>query len=599
MENIEIAAVLDELADLLEIKGSNPFRIRAYRNAVRTIRGLTPTLAAMVAEGDDLTELPAVGKDMSSHIVELVQTGKLARLDEVAAEVPRSLGQLVKLDGVGPKKAKKLWQSLDVTTVDELEVALKAGQVEGLDGFGATSVSKILTSIDDFRRYSGRFLLSQVDELIGPLLEHMRGASGVKRGVQRIEVAGSYRRRQETIGDVDLLVQAELPAPDVMERFTTFGSVERIVSAGETRGSVVLRSGLEVDLRIIPEISFGAALHYFTGSKEHNVALRQLAQGKGLRVNEWGVYRVTEEMTPDGGAEDGATKDLGERIAGETEESVFEAVGMPWISPLLRENRGEIEVALEGPLPDLVTLEDIQADLHMHSTWSDGKFSIEDMARACEARGYRYLAISDHSPALAMVQGITPEKAADQWKEIDNVQEGLDGITIFKSLEVDILRDGSLDMTDEVLEGLDLVIISVHSLMDMDQATMTDRVITAMQHPNVDIVGHPTGRLLGRREPFRLDMDEVLRAASELDVAVEINANPNRLDLSDIQARRAKELGVMISINTDAHSVQRLDHMSYGVDQARRAWIEKDDVLNTMTVDRFREWLLRREKLTA
>jgi DNA polymerase (family 10) len=362
---------------------------------------------------------------------------------------------------------------------------------------------------------------------------------------------------------------------------------------------VVLRSGLEVDLRIIPEISFGAALHYFTGSKEHNVALRQLAQGKGLRVNEWGVYRVTEEMTPDGGAEDGATKDLGERIAGETEESVFEAVGMPWISPLLRENRGEIEVALEGPLPDLVTLEDIQADLHMHSTWSDGKFSIEDMARACEARGYRYLAISDHSPALAMVQGITPEKAADQWKEIDNVQEGLDGITIFKSLEVDILRDGSLDMTDEVLEGLDLVIISVHSLMDMDQATMTDRVITAMQHPNVDIVGHPTGRLLGRREPFRLDMDEVLRAASELDVAVEINANPNRLDLSDIQARRAKELGVMISINTDAHSVQRLDHMSYGVDQARRAWIEKDDVLNTMTVDRFREWLLRREKLTA
>ena len=247
----------------------------------------------------------------------------------------------------------------------------------------------------------------------------------------------------------------------------------------------------------------------------------------------------------------------------------------------------------------MVTLEDIQADLHMHSTWSDGKFSIEDMARACEVRGYRYLAISDHSPALAMVQGVTPEKAADQWKEIDNVQEGLDGITIFKSLEVDILRDGSLDMTDEVLEGLDLVIISVHSLMDMDQATMTDRVITAMQHPNVDIVGHPTGRLLGRRKPFRLDMDEVLRAASELDVAVEINANPNRLDLSDIQARRAKELGVMISINTDAHSVQRLDHMSYGVDQARRAWIEKDDVLNTMTVDRFREWLLRREKLTA
>ncbi len=590
MENIEIAAVLDELADLLEIKGSNPFRIRAYRNAVRTIRGLTPPLASMVAEGEDLTELPAVGKDMSSHIVELVRTGKLTRLDEVVAEIPRSLGQLVKLDGVGPKKAKKLWESLGVTTVDELEVALKGGRVEDLEGFGATSVSKILASIEDFRRYSGRFLISQVDALIGPLLDHVREVASV----QRVAVAGSYRRRQETIGDVDLLVQAELPAPDVMEQFTTFASVERVVSAGETRGSVVLRSGLEVDLRIIPEISFGSALHYFTGSKEHNVALRQLAQRKGLRVNEWGVFRVPEGMDPAD-----VTKDNGERIAGETEESVFEAVGMAWIPPLLRENRGEIEAAREGSLPDLVTLEDIEADLHMHSTWSDGKFSIEDMARACETRGYGYLAISDHSPALAMVQGITPEKAVDQWKEIDQVQEGLDGIKIFKSLEVDILRDGSLDMTDEVLEALDLVIISVHSLMDMDQATMTDRVITAMRHPHVDIVAHPTGRLLGRREPFQIDMDEVLRAARELDVAVEINANPNRLDLSDVQARRAKELGVKIAINTDAHSVQRLDHMSYGVDQARRAWIERDDVLNTMTVDRFREWLARREKPTA
>ena len=590
MENIEIAAVLDELADLLEIKGSNPFRIRAYRNAVRTIRGLTPPLASMVTEGEDLTELPAVGKDMSSHIVELVHTGQLTRLDEVAAEIPRSLGQLVKLDGVGPKKAKKLWESLGVTTVDELEVALKGGRVEDLEGFGATSVSKILASIEDFRRYSGRFLISQVDGLIGPLIEHVREVASV----QRVAVAGSYRRRQETIGDVDVLVQAELPAPEVMEQFTTFASVERIVSAGETRGSVVLRSGLAVDLRIIPEISFGSALHYFTGSKEHNVALRQIAQRNGLRVNEWGVFRVPEGMD----AAD-VTKENGERIAGETEESVFEAVDMAWIPPLLRENRGEIEVAREGPLPDLVTLEDIVADLHMHSTWSDGKFSIEDMARACQARGYGYLAISDHSPALAMVQGITPEKAVDQWKEIDRVQEGLDGVTIFKSLEVDILRDGSLDMTDEVLEALDLVIISVHSLMDMDQATMTDRVITAMQHPHVDIVAHPTGRLLGRREPFQIDMDEVLRAAREFDVAMEINANPNRLDLSDIQARRAKELGVKIAINTDAHSVQRLDHMSYGVDQARRAWIERDDVLNTMTVVRFREWLARREKPTV
>jgi DNA polymerase (family 10) len=586
VENIEIADVLDELGDLLEISGSNPFRIRAYRNAVRTVRGLTRPLTAMVDAGEDLTALPAIGKDISAHIIELVGTGKLSRLDEVAAEVPRSLVQLVKLDGVGPKKAKKLWESLGVTTVDELETALKAGRVEELEGFGKTSVNKILTSIDEFRRYSGRFLISKVDELIEPLLSHMKGAPGV----ERLEVAGSYRRRNETIGDVDLLVQAELPAPAVMEHFTAFESVDRVVLAGDTRGAVVLRSGLEVDLRIIPRRSFGAALHYFTGSKEHNIAVRQIAQRQGLRVNEWGVFRLPEGVDPEE-----VGKEDGERVAGDTEESVFEAVGMAWMPPVLRENRGEVEAALDDSLPELVTLSDIRGDLHMHSTWSDGKASIEDMARACKTRGYKYLAMSDHSPALAMVGGLTPERAAKQWEEIAQVQEGLDGITIFKSLEVDILRDGRLDMTDEVLETLDLVVISVHSIMDMDRVAMTDRVITAIQHPQVDILAHPTGRLLTRREPFQIEMEEVLQAARDLDVAVEINANPNRLDLSDVHAHRAKELGVKVCINTDAHSAQRLDHMSYGVDQAQRAWLGKRDVLNTMTLKGIRKWLTRRE----
>ena len=590
MENTEIAAVLEELGNLLEIQGANPFRIRAYRNAVLTVRGLTRPLAAMVEEGEDLTELPAIGKDMSAHIVELVQTGGLTRLDEVSAEVPRSLVQLVKLDGVGPKKAKKLWESLQVTTVDELEVALKAGRVESLAGFGARSVAKILASIGDFRRYSGRFLLSKVDALIEPLLAHMREAPDV----ERIEVAGSYRRRKETIGDVDLLVQAELPAPAVMDHFTAFGSVEKVGLAGDTRGSVVLRSGLEVDLRVIPERSFGAALHYFTGSKEHNVAVRQIAQRQGLRVNEWGVFRV-----PDGVDPDDLGKEDGERVAGGTESSVFDVLGMGWVPPVLRENRGEVKAALDDALPDLVTLEDIQGDLHMHSTWSDGKASVEEMARACQARGYRYLAMSDHSPALAMVGGITPERAVDQWEEIDRVQGGLDGITIFKSLEVDILRDGSLDMTDEILETLDLVLVSVHSLMEMDRVLMTDRVITAIQHPQVDILAHPTGRLLARREPYQLEMEEVLQAARDLNVAVEINANPNRLDLNDVHAHRAKELGVKVCISTDAHSVQRLDHMSYGVDQAQRAWLNKGDVLNTMTLAQFLMWLDRREGTTA
>jgi len=586
VENIEIASVLDELGDLLEIRGSNPFRIRAYRNAVRTVRGLTQSLESMVGAEEDLTELPAVGKDMAAHIVELIDTGVLTRLEELAEEIPRSLVDLVKLDGVGPKKAKKLWESLDVKTVDELEDALNAGKVQELEGFGATSVQKILRAIEDYRRYSGRFLLSQVDDLIGPLLEHMRGAAGV----QRIEVAGSYRRRRDTIGDVDLLVQAEFPAPDVMERFTTFGSVDRVDLEGEMRGAVVLRSGLEVDLRIVPPRSFGAALHYFTGSMEHTVALRQIAVRQGLRVNEWGVFRLPEGVEPDE-----VGKEDGERIAGDTEESVFEAVGLPWILPVVRENRGEIASARDGSLPGLVTLDDIRGDLHMHSTWSDGKASIEAMASACMARGYDYMAISDHSPALAMVQGLTPEKAPKQWAEIEEIQKGLEGFTIFKAMEVDILRDGSLDMTDEVLEELDVVIVSVHSLMDLDRATMTDRVIKAVQHPSVDIVGHPTGRLLARREPFELDVEAMLQAALECDVAVEINANPNRLDLNDVHARRAKELGIKVAINTDAHSIQRLDHLSYGVDQARRAWLGKDDVLNTMTVGQFRAWTERRQ----
>ncbi len=585
MENIEIAAVLDELGDLLEIQGANPFRIRAYRNAVRTVRGLTHSLESLVETGEDLTELPGIGKDLSAAIVELIETGGLSRLEELGKEIPKSLVELVKLDGVGPKKAKKLWELLDVTTVDELAKALDARKVQELEGFGTASVQKILRSIEDYRRHTGRFLLPQVDQLVGPLVEHMKE----EERVQRIEVAGSYRRRKETLVDVNLLVQAELPAPDVMERFLTFASVERVSLAGETCGAVVFRSGFEVDLRIIPPHSFGAALHYFTGSMEHNAAVRELALTQGLRVTERGVFRLPEGTDPEEvGDEDG------ERVAGDTEESVLKALGLPWIPTVLRENQGEIEAAREGSLPELLTLDDIRGDLHMHSTWSDGKDSIEEMARACEARGYDYMAISDHSPALAMVQGLTPKRAPDQWAEIDRVQEGLDQITVFKSLEVDVLRDGSLDMTDEVLEALDVVIVSVHSLMDMDRATMTDRVIRAMQHPSVDIVGHPTGRLLGRREPFELDLEAVLQAASELDVAMEINANPKRLDLNDAHAKRAKELGVKVVISTDAHSVRQLDHISYGVDQARRGWLEKGDVLNTMKLDQLRSWMGRR-----
>jgi len=597
MENIEICALLEELADLLEIQGSNPFRIRAYRNAVRTIKGLTRGLPEMVEAGEDLTELPSVGKDLASHIAELVSTGTLTRLDEVARAVPRSLVQLVKLDGVGPKKVKKLWEELDVTTMDDLERELATGRVEALPGFGKASVEKIGQAIEAYRRNVGRFRLDTVDTLIRGLLEHMSRAPGA----ERVEVAGSYRRRRETVGDVDILVQAEGSGAAVVEHFTAFEAVERIVAAGDTKGSVVLRSGLEVDLRVIPAESFGAALHYFTGSKEHNVRVRQAAQRQGLRVNEWGVYRVRKNADENAGVNAVVTADVtevgreaGVRMGGATEEEVFGAVGLPWIPPVLREDRGEFERAREDDLPRLIENSDVRGDLHVHSTWSDGKQSIEEMALCCKSRGYEYFVISDHSPALSMVGGLTAERALEQWEEVDELNGRLDGITVLKGMEVDILRDGSLDMDDDTLEALDLVLISIHSLMDMDKTTMTDRVLRAMEHPAVDILAHPTGRLLGKREAFALDVEAVLQAARELDVAVEINANPIRLDLNDLHVHRAKELGVPVAINTDAHSTRGLEHMSYGIDQGRRGWLGPEDVLNTRSLIDLSAWLGRR-----
>ncbi|GMR11860.1 MAG: DNA polymerase/3'-5' exonuclease PolX [Gemmatimonadota bacterium] len=591
MENMEIAGVLSELADLLEIKGSNPFRIRAYRNAIRTINSLTQSLEGMVEEGEDLTELPAVGKDIAGHIEELISTGGLSRLEEVAVEVPRSLAELVKLEGVGPKKVKKLWNELGVTTVDQLEEALDADRVAGLEGFGETSAGKIRRSIEDYRKHAGRFLLSEAEVLIQGMLDYLREADGL----DELEVAGSFRRRRETVGDLDLLAcAAEGSEEAIMDRFVKFPSVDRVVSAGVTKGAVVLRSGLEVDLRIVHRDSWGAALLYFTGSKEHSVALRTRAVRKGFRVNEWGVFRV-----PEGQDAGERADDFGERLGGKEEVDAYRILGLEWIPPVLRENRGEVEAAETGSLPALVTLDDIRGDLQMHSTWSDGKASIEEMALRCRELGYSYLAMTDHSPNLAMVRGVTAEKAKLQWSEIEEIQGRLEGITVFRSMEVDILKDGSLDMEEEILAGLDLVVISVHSLMDMAKSDMTDRVIEAMRHPCADILAHPTGRLLNRREPFALDVEAVLQAAAELDVAVELNASPRRLDLSDVHVRRAKDLGVKVAISTDAHAPRSLGSMRFGVEQARRGWLEPGDVLNSMSVEAFHAWLGRRSESQA
>lgn len=592
--NLDIARELDTLADLLEIQGANHFRIRAYRNAVNTVKSSSRSLAVMVQAGEDLTELPDIGDSVARHIEELVRDGTIARMEEITKEYPRSLAELVRLEGLGPKKVRKVFEELGVRTIEDLQEALDAGEIEKLEGFGKKSAEKLRAAVADHLTHTGRFQIHEVERLIEGVLEHMEDAPGV----DRFEIAGSLRRRKETIGDVDLLAAHDGDGTPVVEHFVAYSGAVRVLGSGSTKGSIVLHSGLQVDLRVIPSASFGAAMLYFTGSKEHNVVLRTRAVKEGLRVNEWGVYRTREEDGDDeagGSGFAGADADFGERLAGDTEEDVYAALGLPWIAPELRENRGEIAAALEGSLPELVTLDDIRGDLQMHSTWSDGRASLEDMARACEALGYEYLAVTDHSQAMAMVGGLTPDRARAQWAEVEEVREKVPGILLLKSAEVDILKDGTLDLPDDILEGLDLVLVSVHSFMDQDRKTMTERVLRAMRHPAVDILAHPTGRIINRRVPFELDVEEVLQAAAELGVAVELNANPNRLDLDDVHVHRAKELGVPVVISTDAHGPEGLKDMRFGVAQARRGWLEAGDVLNARPRADFEAWLRRRD----
>lgn len=581
MQNIEISAALSEMGVLLEIQGANPFRIRAYRNAVHTIDGLTRTLSSMVEADEDLTELPGIGKDLAGAIRELIETGSIEALEALREEVPEGLIDVVKLDGVGPKKANKLWKELDVTGIESLEKALQSGEVEALSGFGKKSAEKMVSAIESLRRHSGRILLATAEEMIAPLIEYLAAHDAV----ETLEVAGSFRRRKDTIGDIDLLVAASDGA-SVMEHFTSYPGADRVEASGETKGRIVLRLGLRVDLRVVPGEIFGAALYHFTGSKEHNVALRGRGVRMGLRVSEWGVFRVRDD-DPDDPRE-------GDRIAGRTEEEVAEALGIAWIPPVLRENRGEIEAAEEGSLPDLLDLSDLRGDLHMHTTWTDGAESIETMARACAERGYAYMAVTDHSQAVTVAGGLTPDRVREQMEAIAEAREAVgDEIHIFHGCEVDILRGGELDLPDDVLEALDIVLVSVHSLMDMPEKEMTERVVRAVEHPSVDVLCHPTGRLLGRRDPFAIDMEAVLDAAKRCDVAVEINASPRRLDLNDVHALRAREMEVRVAINTDAHAIPNLDYMRFGVDQARRGWLEKEHILNTLSLREIRAWLDR------
>ncbi len=568
--NATISAIFDEIADLLDIQGANPFRVRAYRNAARTIGELGTDVKTLMERGTALTDIPGIGEDLANKIGEIVATGKCQFLERLQKEVPPAVTELLRVPGLGPKRVRVLWHDLEIQTLEQLLRAAKDGRIQTLPGFGAKTEQKILESIQAHLGEARRFKLSVAAQYAESLMAYLRKV----RGVKQVEVAGSLRRMKETVGDLDLLVAATGDSP-VMEQFTRYEDVAEMVSKGPTRGTVILKSGMQVDLRVLPEESYGAALQYFTGSKAHNIVIRRMAQEQGLKINEYGVFRGDK------------------RIAGETEESVYQAVGLPWIPPELREDRGEIEAARAGKLPKLVELSDLKGDLHAHSKASDGHDTIREMAAAAKARGLAYLAITEHSKRLTVAHGLDPVRLRKQIAEIKKLNAELAGITVMAGIEVDILEDGSLDLPDSVLAELDLVVAAVHSKFDLPRAKQTERILKALGNPHVRILAHPTGRLIDEREPYDVDMQKVIRAARDRRVALEVNAHPQRLDLLDTHCQMARDEGVLVAINSDAHSTFELDGLRFGVGQARRGWLEKKDVLNTRSLAQLRTWLRR------
>lgn len=580
VSNADIAAELENVADLLDIQGDNPFKIRAYRNAARMIRGHSQSLCELLERGEDLTALPHIGKDMAAYITEVVTTGHLKRLEDLEKTAPPTLVELMHVAGLGPKRAQVLWKQLGITSIADLEKAARKGKIAALPRFGAKTEQKILESLQQKKAFGNRFLLADAEQTVTLLVEHL-----VRNpAVQKLEVAGSYRRRKETVGDIDILAVSEHPN-DVMDHFAAYPRVAKILAKGETRSTIYLQSGLQVDLRVMPAKSFGAALLYFTGSKEHNIRLRARAEKMGLRISEYGVFKKPKRASKSKARKEDPW--AGTWIAGNTERDVYAAVDVPSIPPELREDRGEIDAALAGKLPKLVTIDDIRGDLQMHTTWSDGKDSVEDMIAACADRGYEYMAITDHGPALRMVRGLDPERLQKQLKEITAVEKKYPGTRALRSMEVDIHPDGSLDLADQYLEQLDVVVVSVHSNFALRPAEQTRRILTALRHPRAHILAHPTGRILNKRPPMQFNMDDVLRCAADHNVALEINAQPDRLDINENHLFRARELGVKLVVSTDAHAAEQLAFMRYGVDQARRGWLSKRDVLNTLPLPRF------------
>lgn len=561
VENADVATIFDEVADLLEISGASFFRVRAYRNASRVIRDLSRSLASMASDPDfKLEDLPGVGRDLAAKIREILETGDLGLRRELERDVPVGLIDVTRVAGLGPRKAHALFLELGVTDLESLGKAARAGEMQDVKGFGPKTEANILEGIYAVKGLGNRTLWADAERLVRAVMEHM----GAVPGLKRLEVAGSYRRRDETVGDLDILVVCGDPGA-ASARFVTIPGVKRVVARGPTRSSVVVEGDFQVDLRVVEEGSFGAAMQYFTGSQAHSVALRSMALRKGLKLNEYGVFRADK------------------RIAGDTEEEVYGALELPWIAPELRENRGEIGAALEGSLPTLVEPGDVRGDLHLHTDATDGRASLADLAAAAMRKGYLYAAVTDHSKRVAMVRGLDERALLKKWGEIDRLNAETSGFHLLKGVEVDILEDGSLDIADEVLARADFVIASVHYNTNMPRARMTRRIVKALESPHVDALAHPTGRKLNKRPPYQVNMDEVIAAAARSGAALELNAAPRRLDIDDQACRSARDHGVKVCISTDAHDVSELDFMRFGLNQARRGWLEKGDVLNCLT----------------
>ncbi len=575
VHNADIARVFGEIADLLEIAQANPFRIRAYRNAARVGEGLQLDLAARLAAGGELPKLPGIGADLGAKIREIAASGTCALYENLKRQLPAGITDLLHVPGLGPKRVQRLYQDLDVQTPEQLYRAARDGRLRALPGFGEKSELNILQGVEAHLKRPGRYKLAIAAQYAHAFADYLSRSAGVGR----VALAGSFRRMRETVGDLDILATAAAPAL-VMQRFTTYPEVKQVLSRGETRASVVLHAGIQVDLRVVAEECYGAALHYFTGSKSHNIALRKLGQVRGLKINEYGVFRGAK------------------RIAGETEESVYAAVGLPYIPPELREDRGEIEAAYAGALPRLVELGDLRGDLHAHTRASDGHASIRDMALAAGARGLAYLAITEHSRRLRLAHGLDPRGLERQIDEIDRLNAELSGIRVLKGIEVDILADGTLDLPDSALASLDLVVGAVHSDFHLSRERQTERILKAFEHPHFHILAHPTGRLIERREPYDVDMLRIVRKAKERGRFLELNAHPERLDLLDTHCRMAKDEGVLVCISSDAHSELDFEHLRYGIGQARRGWLEKADVLNTRPLSELQR-LLRRVPAAA